>query len=137
MEAYGISFAASKYFTADRIFILKVISDIASETTKNKMKIDRELAFKVVSESAEKVVNFANGAAEYYKQNDLLFSDEENKLFEKTAENWMLTFQGRTILRNFFTKQKLLGRNVSFECEPVKDKRQGEIKLKKLVAGDD
>jgi len=140
MEAYGVAFAGLKFFTCDRVFIYKVVSDIAKETAeKEGGKIDKNLAVTVINEGAEKLFGYLTNIEKFYQtENDdsFVFSSEEIDRINKIGEDLKLSFQDKEILKNHFRKMKYLGKQVSFDPEPVKDRRQGEILLKKLVASD-
>ncbi len=138
MEAYGAVFAAQKFFKTDRVFVLKVISDVAATTTQNGGKIDKAFAAEAVNNSAATVAAFVERARHFYAKNTNKpydFTENELKMLEKAAENLKLSYQDTLILKNYFWKEKLLGREIDFVPEPTADRTQGEIVLKRTVSG--
>lgn len=91
---YGAVYSASKFFSADRITVLKISS--------------------YEPEDIEKVFDVVNAAVEFQADNsdaEFYFTEDEEKYIESIAEKEHLSFQRKEMLKNKMRKIKFLKQN--------------------------
>ena len=104
MEAYGFFQTASIFFKKDKIFLLKIVSDILKEKVKDRILFDFKDE-KLFSESYKKIYGFLLKFINIPDDNKNNFNNNEQDLIKKVLENLKLS---DTMTYEFFNILKYL-----------------------------
>ena len=135
MEAYGFFQTASIFFKKDKIFLLKIVSDILKENIEDRILID----FKddnLFNKSYKKIYDFLLKFINIPDNNKNNFNNNEQDLIKKVLENLKLsdtmTYEFFNILKYFKIKYGNIDILKKYENIEVNSKVQGKKIFKEI-----
>lgn len=131
MEAYGFYEAAACFFKRDRIFILKIVSDIILENKENRKILDFEDYFSMF-EIYKKIYSFLDELIFLAKINENLFSKNELDFIENFEIKLKLSETMSYEFKNLIKYIKLRGIDIfkffkKYEDIEIKNKIEGKL----------
>lgn len=135
MEAYGYLESATKFFTMDKIFIFKIISDYCKDFDKINPRV-------LIKNSLNKILDFINDIQTYHKNREFSFTEDEIELIDKIKKMEFVTETMYFQLINLFKYYKNCGNKIEklidLENLDIKNKREGKLwfeRIKKKIMG--